>query len=115
MSEQVPEPQPEQPIDQRVTALESGQESLTEKVDKILGIVSGDRGPKDDEASTTVADPAPADMAEQMRQAVRDVHAERDQADAGKHTPVPEKPPREAGQPARQKLAGVLYGKEPRK
>lgn len=114
MSEQVPEPQPEQPIDQRVTALESGQESLTEKVDKILGIVSKGHDPQPTEPVTT-ADPAPADMAEQMRQAVRDVHAERDQADAGKHTPVPEKPPREAGQPARQKLAGVLYGKEPKR
>lgn len=114
MSETAPEVKPDAPLDDRVTALETGQDSLSGKIDEILGIIKGSKQDPPAEPVTT-ADPAPADMAEQMRQAVRDVHAERDQADAGKHTPVPEKPPREAGQPARQKLASVLYGKEPKK
>ena len=33
---------PEQGIDQRVSSLEAGQESLSQKLDKILGIVGGD-------------------------------------------------------------------------
>lgn len=111
MSESVPEPQPEQSLDKRVGALETGQESLTEKVDKILGIVSGGHDPKPTEP-VTQADP-PQDMAEQMRQAVRDVHAERDQA-ATKSKPEPEHKPREAGQPGRQRAARILYGKEPK-
>lgn len=112
MSESVPEPQPEQVLDKRVGALEAGQESLAEKVDKILGIVSGGHDDKPS-GSTTTADPPPQDMAEQMRQAVRDVHAERDQADA-KSKPEPEHQPREAGQPGRQRAARIMYGKEPK-
>lgn len=113
MSESVPEPQPEQSLDKRVGALETGQESLAEKVDKILGIVSGGHKQEPTESVTTADQPA-ADMAEQMRQAVRDVHAERDQADAGKKAPEPEHRPREAGQPGRQRAARILYGKEPK-
>ena len=112
MSEPVQDPDTKEPLDERVTALETGQESLTEKVDKILGIVSKGHDDKPSEPVTT-ADPAPADMAEQMRQAVRDVHAERDQADA-KSKPEPEHKPREAGQPGRQRAARILYGKEPK-
>lgn len=105
-----PDPQPEG-LEPRVAKLETGQESLIEKVDRILGIV--DKNP-DGDPPVTSADPAPAaDMAEQMRQAVRDVHAERDQA-AASEPPKPEVPPREAGQPAKARLARVLYGKEPR-
>lgn len=113
MSESVPEPQPDKSLDARVATLETGQEGLTEKVDRILGIVSKGHDDQPTE-STTTADPAPEDMAEQMRQAVRDVHAERDQA-ATKPDPKPEVQPREAGQPFRQRLAEVIHGKEPRK
>ena len=113
MSESVPEPAPDKSLDARVGALETGQESLAEKVDKILGIVSGGHKQEPTEPVTT-ADPAPQDIAEQMRQAVRDVHAERDQADAGKSKPEPEHRPREAGQPGRQRAARILYGKEPK-
>lgn len=112
MSESVPEPQPEQSLDKRVGALETGQESLAEKIDKILGIVSGGHKPEPTEP-VTQADPAPQDMAEQMRQAVRDVNAEQDQA-AAKSKPEPEHKPREAGQPGRQRAARIMYGKEPK-
>ena len=111
MTETPPEPQSGDSLDTRVSALETGQESIAEKVDKILGILGKPAAPAE---PVTTADPAPAaDMGEQMRQAVRDVHAERDQA-AAKDPPKPEVKPREAGQPGRQKLARVLYGKEPR-
>ena len=100
-------PEPEG-LEPRVARLETGQESIAEKVDRILGLL--DKKPEGDPPVTS-ADPAPAaDMGEQMRQAVRDVHAERDQA-AAKDPPKPEVPPREAGQPAKQRLARVLYGK----
>lgn len=103
------EPAPEG-LEPRVAKLETGQESMSERIDKILGLLDKPAG----DEPVTSADPAPAaDMAEQMRQAVRDVHAERDQA-AAKEPPKPEVPPREAGQPAKQRLARVLYGKEPR-
>ncbi len=108
-----PEPQPGQPIDARVTALETGQQSMSERIDRILGLL--DKKPADSSGTTTVADPPPGpDMAEQMREAVRAVHAERDQAAAKDTGPKPEVTPREAGQPARSKLAAVLYGKEPK-
>jgi hypothetical protein len=41
MTDPVEDPQPEQGIDQRVSSLEAGQESLSQKLDKILGIVGG--------------------------------------------------------------------------
>ena len=115
MTSPAPEPHHPEGLEPRVEKLEAGQETMTSKLDNILGLLDTGRGPKDGEPSTTTADPAPpADMAEQMRQAVRDVHAERDQA-AAKEPPKPEVPPREAGQPAKQRLARVLYGKDPQR
>jgi hypothetical protein len=35
------QPQPEQDIDRRVASLETGQENLSQKLDKILGIMGG--------------------------------------------------------------------------
>lgn len=105
-----PEPQPGQPIDARVTALETGQQSMSERIDRILGLLDKPAAPKE---PVTTADPPPGpDMAEQMREAVRAVHAERDAAAAS--APKPEVTPREAGQPGRSRLATVLYGKEPK-
>lgn len=111
-----PSPKPQHPeeLEPRVAKLETGQESMSERIDRILGILDTGHGQGDGGASTTTtADPAPAaDMAEQMRQAVRDVHAE--QAAAAPE-PEPEKPPREAGQPLKQRMARVLYGKGERR
>lgn len=111
-----PAPEPASPpadgsLPERVSKLETGQESIAGKVDKILGILDKPADPA--APSTTTADPAPADMGEQMRQAVRDVHAEAAAAEASK--PKPEVRPREAGQPFRQRLAEVVHGREPRK
>ena len=104
-----PEPAPDGSLTERVGKLETGQDTIASKVDRILGILDKPEG----DAPTTTADPAPADMGEQMRQAVRDVHAEAVAAEAAK--PKPEQPPREAGQPFRQRLAEVVHGREPRK
>lgn len=84
---------------------------MSERIDKILGLL--DKKPADPAGPVTTADPAPGpDMAEQMREAVRAVHAEEAAAAASK--PKPEVTPREAGQPARSRLAAALYGKEPK-
>ena len=102
--EPTPDPAPDGTLDQRVSSLETGQQTLTEKIDELLGIVKSDREP------TTTADPPPApDITEQVRQAIRDVNAE--QPPPAK-APEPEKPPREAGQPHRDRLHSVLFGKE---
>jgi len=104
-----PAPTPDGSLPERVSKLETGQESIAGKVDRILGILDKPEG----DAPTTTADAPAADMGEQMRQAVRDVHAEAVAAEAAK--PKPEQPPREAGQPFRQRLAEVVHGREPRK
>lgn len=108
-----PEPAPGGTLETRVGKLETGQESIAGKVDRILGILDKPGQPAD--PPVTAADPAPpADMAEQMRQAVRDVNAEAAAA-APKEAPKPEVQPREAGQPFRQRLGEVIHGREPRK
>ncbi len=99
-------------LEARVDKLEDGQQSILGKLDQLLG-----RG-EDKAEPVAEADPAPdaPDVVEQMRQAVRDVHAERDQAAAAKpDKPKPEVKPREAGQPGRERLARVLYGREPKR
>jgi len=104
-----PEPAPDGSLPERVSKLETGQESIIGKVDRILGILDKPEG----DAPPTSADPAPAaDMTEQMKEAVRAVHAETAAAEASK--PKPEMRPREAGQPFRQRLAEVVHGKEPK-
>jgi hypothetical protein len=110
MTTPTPEPQPAEGLEPRVAKLETGQDSLMERVDKILGILEKPAG---DEPVTRADEPPAADMAEQMRQAVRDVHAETAAAEAAK--PKPEVTPREAGQPFRQRLGEVLHGREPKR
>lgn len=96
-------------LTERVDKLETGQESMSAKLDTILDRLTGP--PASDEPVTRADEPAAADMAEQMKEAVRAVHAERDQA-AAKEAPRPEVQPREAGQPAKQRMAAILFGKE---
>lgn len=112
MSQPATEQEP-QGLEPRVEKLEAQNETMSGKLDAILDKLTS--RPAEQEPVTT-ADPAPdpVDIGEQMRQAVRDVHAETAAA-AKKDPPKPEVPPREAGQPARQRLATVLYGKEPKR
>ena len=44
MAENDADPAPEQGLDQRVSSLETGQESMSQKLDKLLGIVGADSG-----------------------------------------------------------------------
>lgn len=109
-----PEPAPGDTLETRVGKLETGQESISGKVDKILGILDKPADPAAEPVTT--ADPAPpADMGEQMKEAVRAVNAETAAAAAKKDPPKPETPPREAGQPFREKLGQVIHGREPKK
>jgi hypothetical protein len=80
-------------------------------IDEILGLLkSGSRTDSDGSGRITQADPPPApDIAEQVRQAVRDVAAE---TAAGSGEPRPEQPPKEAGQPLRAKVQGFMFGKD---
>ena len=103
-----PEPAPDGSLPERVSKLETGQDTIASKVDRILGILDKPDG----DAPATTADAPAADMGEQMRQAVRDVQAET--AAAGASAPKPEVRPREAGQPFRQRLAEVIHGREPK-
>lgn len=100
-------------LESRVERLETGQESMSSKLDTILDRLTGKPA---EQEPVTAADPAPdpVDIGEQMRQAVRDVHAETAAA-AKKDPPKPEVQPREAGQPLKTRLAAVLYGKEPKR
>jgi hypothetical protein len=44
MADDEEKPAPEQGLDGRVSSLETGQETLTQKLDKLLGIVGADSG-----------------------------------------------------------------------
>jgi hypothetical protein len=115
VSEQTAEPAApaagEGPLGERVDRLEAGQERQDSKLDQILGMLSG---AKDKPAETvTEAEAAPGDMAEQMRQAVRDVRAE--EAAAAKpepKTPEPETTPREVMIRGKARLQKTLFGGE---
>jgi hypothetical protein len=102
-----PEPAPDASLSERVGKLETGQDSLSERIDRILGIL--DKKPEGD-PPVTGADAPPPDITEQVKKAIRDVQAETPPPSPA--TPAPETPPREAGQPRRQRLAEVLYGRE---
>jgi hypothetical protein len=106
-----PEPGPDKGLDARVSTLESGQESLSDRVDEILGIVKG-KHDGDPTGPPAAADPPPQQQItpEMMADVIRKVNAETPPPAPAK--PTPEKPPREAGQPKRNRLAEVLYGKE---
>jgi hypothetical protein len=97
MSETVPEPQPQQALDQRVSSLETGQENLTDKVDKILGIVSG--GGHDDDPTGGQDKTGGATVAQEIREGVDRLKALADTAEAKSkakpkaETVEPEKPP----------------------
>jgi hypothetical protein len=115
MSEQPATPAPDAPLEQRVGKLESGQQTLSGKLDTIIDKLSG--GSSAPAAPVTTADPAPSvapDMTEQMAEAIRRVNAEA----AAKSTPAvpePEQTPREITVRGKEKLQHLLFGKEPQK
>ena len=90
----------------RIRALEQHQSVIDGKLDRVLGLLEADG-----KAPVTGSPPPPVpapDIAEQMRQAVRDVAAE--QAKAGPQAPAPEQPPREIGVRGKARLQRGLFG-----
>lgn len=90
----------------RIRALEQRQGVIDGKLDRVLGLLEGDG-----KAPVTGSPPPPVpapDIAEQMRQAVRDVAAE--QAKADQQAPAPENPPREIGVRGKARLQRGLFG-----
>lgn len=119
-----PEPKPDPaaapdggPLEGRVSSIEAEQQRQGGLLDKILGKLTGDDG---DTSVTEGTEPpaAAGDMAEQMRQAVRDVQAEAD-AEVGKahrlgRKPEPETSPREVMVKGKDRLQRALFGGDPR-
>ena len=115
-----PEPAPAagDPLPERVGKIEAEQERQGGMLDKIWEKISG--SPEGDNSVTTGTEPpaGPADMTEQMRQAVRDVQAEAD-AEAGKAArlgkrPEPETTPREVMLKGKDRLQRALFGGDPK-
>lgn len=104
--------------DARFEKIEAEQERQGSILDEIRAALKG--GHDTPAAAPAGADePAPADMAEQMRQAVRDVNAEQQQADhdrqhAADHDrmrrPEPETTPREAMARGKARLQRAMFG-----
>jgi hypothetical protein len=112
MSESVPEPAPEQGLDSRVSSLETGQENLSGKLDKILGIISGDGGHegevsgKQEGAGTTVA--------HEIREGVDRLKALADAAEAKSKTKPKAEPvePEKAPVPPVRRITKWMWGSE---
>lgn len=81
------DPQPEQGIDKRVSSLEAGQESLTQKIDKILGLVGGGHA---DEPSDDDGQPAHGGSIAHEIRAQLDERDRRAKADADKQSTADE-------------------------
>lgn len=102
--------------DARLDKLEAGQAEQGGKLDQIIGMLKGGAGDAHaaaqahterrlDESST---------IADQVKQAVRDVHAEQAQdAAKAKPEPEPEQPPREPQSGIKAKLQRAMFGGEP--
>ena len=107
------------PLPERVGKIEAEQERQGGILDQILGKLDH-LSPSGDSSVTEGTEPpaGPADMTEQMRQAVRDVQAEADQ-EAGKAArlgkkPEPETTPREVMLKGKDRLQRALFGSDPR-
>lgn len=109
-----PKPADPAPLEQRVGKIESEQERQGGVLDQILGKLTGS-GSETTVTEGTDPPAAPGDVAEQMRQAVRDVQAEAD-AEAGKAArlggkrPDPETTPREVMVKGKDKLQRLMFG-----
>jgi hypothetical protein len=65
VSDPVENPEPEQGLDQRVSSLETGQQNITEKIDKLLGIVGAGH---DDKATDPQQPAGGTNVAHEIRQ-----------------------------------------------
>lgn len=103
--------------DARLDRLEATQAEQGGKLDQIIAMIKGDGDGKPEAAPAQTGDGPDqvSTIADQVRQAVRDVHAEEAQAAAkGKPDEAPkEKPPRESQSGFRGKLQRAMYGGDP--
>lgn len=102
-------------LDDRFGKIENEQERQGGLLEQILGKLGGDKA-EGDPPVTRADEPGPSagDMAEQMRQAVRDVRAE-EAAEAAKQQPKepePEKTPREVMVKGKDRLQRALFGSD---
>jgi hypothetical protein len=100
--------------DHRLDALEAGQAEQGGKLDQIIGMLKG--GETEAHAAAQAHTERRLDesstIADQVKQAVRDVHAEEDQAKA-KPVPEPEQAPRESQSGIKGKLQRAMFGGDP--
>lgn len=110
-------------LDDRFGALEHEQSEQRGMLSQILGKLGGGgdapKGEPVTRGDDPLAGPDPGSMAEQMRQAVRDVRAEEAQAEKDRQhsadhdrlrTPDPEKAPREVMIRGKAKLQKIMFG-----
>jgi hypothetical protein len=90
MADDEPKPAAEEGLDQRVSSLETGQQTMTEKLDKILGIVGA--GGHDAEGSTDPKEAGAPNIAREIRQQLdeRDAAAKKKAEEDGLHSTVGE-------------------------
>jgi hypothetical protein len=103
------------PLESRVGEIERKQDRQDGKLDRIIEMLPGVGSAGGGEPVTRADEPpaSAADMAEQVRQAVRDVNAE--SASKEPSRPAPEMTPREVGIEGKQKLQAWLFGGDPKK
>lgn len=113
-------PPADDPLPERVGKIEAEQKRQGSLLDRIASKLDGLSPADNDSVTKGTAPPAgPADMTEQMRQAVRDVQAETD-AEAGKAArlggkrPDPETTPREVMIRGKERLQRALFGGDPK-
>ena len=110
MSESVPEPNPEQGLDSRVSSLETGQENLSGKLDKVLSIISGDRH---DESPTDPKEGAGTTVAHEIREGVDRLKALADaQEKAGAKPKAETVEPEKAPVPPVRRVTKFMWGSE---
>ncbi len=109
-------------LDDRFGAIEARQEKQEGLLEQILGKLGGGGGEAEPVTrGDEPAAPSPGEMAEQMRQAVRDVRAEEaaeqaraahDADHAKMRTPEPEQTPREVMIRGKARLQRLMFGAE---
>lgn len=117
-----PPPQQQKP-DDRIDQLAARQERTESKIDKVLDMLGGKDDPPAPGTGAAGAGSPPADHLGEIKQAIRDVRAEEQQAAADaahkadhdrlKNKPEPEKQPRESGPTWKDRLQNVMFGGDP--
>src|SRR5271167_2428843 len=102
------------PLAERVTGIEREQDRQGGLLDRILDRLGGGSDETTPVTRGTEPQPSAADMAEQMRQAVRDVQAEA-AAGAAAKAPDPEAAPAEVMIKGKERIQRAIFGSDPRR